>query len=350
VRWRTSLIAGAGIALLLFLFLRERDPGAREERRERVGAPRSESGLPLRRDEGKRPVETPAIPVRENPPADRPESGAVDRLIASIDWPAYGGALLAYLRAQEEARRRGLEPEVDAETMDLLSKANVVLDELGRLLGIGDPRELLYHEKIAPGFARGWMKALEITLSPAQDRGLETRAREFSRSRNGAPDDGKGANRLERLAREAQRGLLWDEEIEKLLQPDQFSAYAKPAGQDAFWGRAARHQEVQGGSATLQARGVEEFWAKTFGLDPTSHPVLMDAASRYVGEVQRRVALFQAQYPAGAPRSEKMRLDIGLVRLQTEIEREFAQKLSLTGAQKALVAEGSGTILDLRGE
>jgi hypothetical protein len=337
------MAVGGALALLVFWRLRGADEGTGKERPRPIEVVRT-------------PAERPRSPVgREEAPPEAPRGSAsvtptrkaeVDRLIASIDWPAYGCALLAYLRMGEDSRRKHTEPEFDRETMEVLSKANRTFEELSRLLGIQDPRDVRYQEEIAPHFEAGWLKALGINLTPEKEKDFEGLARAFSRSRASELEGVKGANRLERLTWEAERGLLWDQEVSKVLDPEQLAAYSQPSGQDPFWGREVEHREVRSDGVVSTARVVEEFWAETFRLGETTRPVLAEAASRYAGEVQRRIDLCRAQCPGGVPRGEAMRLKVDLVRLQAAAERELARSLPLNGVSPDRLKEGSGVVLD----
>src|SRR5262249_34582267 len=153
-------------------------------------------------------------------------------------------------------------------------------------------RELLFHEKIAPNFMRGRMKALGIALSPAQERELDDLTSVLSRSRVDGLTAVNHANRLERLVWESEQSLLRDLGIKKILTPDQFEQFTKPGGSDAYWGMQAERREIRSADVEGLSKKVAGFWAASFGLDDVSRDVLVDAANRYVREYQQRVLEF----------------------------------------------------------
>jgi hypothetical protein len=272
----------------------------------------------------------------------------VDRLVTSIDWGAFGGAVLAFTLEQERARREGRKVNYDRGTIETLSKNNLVLQKIAELLGIQELKEVPFHERVWPSYQRGWMKAAGVELSPAQDATLGEAARVFARSRVEEQRTLRDSNRLEKLAWEADRGVRWDGEVQKLLSPDQIAQVANPAGSDPFWGRQASRREFSLGRAEESAQSVGDFWQSTLGLNESLRPIVANAATDYVQEVGRQVAGFRARYPETAPRDEEMRLRISLLRLQTKVERALAERLGLSREQREGVEEGSGTVVDWR--
>lgn len=286
----------------------------------------------------------------KNPEDDsfRGDAPAVDRLISSIDWVGYCRALSAYSRLEDAARRKGSSPSFDRETIDTLAQANAALEQVSQMLGVEDPAEILFHERVAPRFERGRMEAMGINLSREQEEELDRLVRAFSRSRIEEAKAVAKANDLERLTWEAEREIRWDSELQGLLPPSQFELYAKAAGPDRLSRPKVPSQEVQAGSLDGTVQQVEGFWKGSFGLDETSRVLLEDTARRYVQEYHRRLLVFEARFPADPPREEFARFQIGLVRLQIAAERELRDKLQLAPDQQDLVADGSRTILRLR--
>jgi len=272
----------------------------------------------------------------------------VDRLLASVDWKSFGGAVLAFTQEQERARRERRSPNYDPQTMEILSQNNLQMQKLAKLLGIQDLRETRFHERVWPSYARGWMQAVGVTLSPAQDAQLDQTARAFAHSRAEEENAMRNPNRLEKLAWDAEKGLGWDEAVRKFLTPDQYADYAGPSGSDPFWGRQASRHEVPAGGIEASSEGVEAFWQSTLGLDESLQPLVKGAATDYVREVDRQIAGFRARYPGEAPRDEEIRLRISLLRIQAGAEKGLAERLGLPLEQRQRLAQGSGTVLDWR--
>ncbi len=162
-------------------------------------------------------------PVHEPPDAGPPAE--IERLIASVDWAAYAEAALAWFQADEEARRTGKQAVQALDTIETLSRCNQTMARLAEALGVEDVREVRYHERVAASFVRGWLQAAGVTLSPDQEARLGDLARSFSRSRAAELEGMRDANRLERLAWEADREVRWEGELSGLLTPDQLAPY-----------------------------------------------------------------------------------------------------------------------------
>lgn len=311
---------------------------------------------------GKSPdlVQTPPSPPardkrrRDEPPSPSPlesdleRADAVERLVTSIDWIAFDGAVLAFTKEQERARREGKKTNYDPGTIEVLSKNNLILQKIAELLGVEDVREVPLHERVWPHYQRGWMSAVGVTLSPAQDADLVEAARAFSRSRIEERKTIEDANPLEKLAWEAERGLRWDEDVRKLLTPEQFAEYVKPGGSDPFWGRQASRQDVRFGSIQDSAKRVESLWQAALGLNEQLRPLVAAAAADYVQQVDRQGTGFRSRYPGDAPREEEMRLRIDLLRLQVNAEKGLGEKLGFTQERREGLKHGSGTIVDWR--
>jgi hypothetical protein len=274
----------------------------------------------------------------------------VDRLVASVDWKSFGGAVLAFTQEQERARRERRAPNYDPETIEILARNNLQMQKLAKLLGVQDLRETRFHERVWPSYARGWMAAVGVDLSPAQDAELDQTARAFARSRAEEEKALQNPSRLEKLAWDAEKGLGWDEAARKFLTPDQYADYARPGGSDPFWGRQASRLEVSANGVEASADGVEAFWQSTLGVDESLLPIVKGAATDYVREVERQIAGFRARYPGEAPRDEEIRLRIALLRLQTGAEKGLVERLGVPLEQRQGLAQGSGTVLDWRGK
>jgi len=270
----------------------------------------------------------------------------VDKLIASIHWESFGGAVLAYTREQERARRERRRPNYDPQMMEVLAQNNLRMQEIAKLLGIEDLRETRFHERVWASYARGWMKALGVALTPAQDAELGGAALGFAHSRAEEAKTLQDPNRLDKLAWDAEQGLRWDETVRKLLTPDQFAEYAGPAGSDPFWGRQASRQELPLAGVEESAERVEAFWQSTLGLSENLRPLLRGAATEYVREIDRLLAGFRARYSGEAPRDEEIRLRLSLLRIQSGAEKGLAERLGLPLEQRQGLADGSGTVLD----
>lgn len=293
------------------------------------------------RDTAKSPDSAPSQSIQEG-------KGEIDRLVASVDWPAYGQALLNYRRVDEEARRKGKRADHAVATLEGLAAGNGVLEQLAQLLGLENSKEVLYHEKVWSSFVRGWLKAMGLSLSESQDHDLGESASRFAESRAVGLKEVRDANRLEWLSWEAEGGLQWDRELQRLLTPDQFALYANPGGSDPFWGRQAKRMALQSGDPDGTARTVEEFWRSRFGLEESARAQLAAAALGFAQEAERRVKEFRIRFPEDAPREERMRLKIGLLRLQAGAEQALTGSLSLSAQQREWVEQGSGTILEFR--
>jgi hypothetical protein len=185
-----------------------------------------------------------------------------------------------------------------------------------------------------------------VTLTPAQDVQLGEAARAFARSRAEEGKSVQDANRLEKLAWDADSGLRWDDAVRKLLTPEQFADYARPAGSDPFWGRQASRHEIPPAGVDESADGVEAFWRSAFGLDESLRPVLKGAATEYVQEIDRQLAGFRARYSREVPRDEEIRLRISLLRIQAGAEKALGERLGLPLEQRQGLDQGSGTVLD----
>jgi hypothetical protein len=290
---------------------------------------------------GQRDDAIPRIIEQEIPKADE-----VTRLIASVDWKAFGGAVLAFTQEQERARRERRKVNYDPHTLETLAENNLQMQKIAKLLEIENLPEARFHERVWPSYARGWMKAVGVTLSPAQDAELGEAARAYSRSRAEEGKTLQDSNRLEKLAWDADQGLRWDDKVQKLLSPDQFADYARPAGSDPFWGRQASRHEVPLSGIDDATERVEALWQSALGLDESLRPLVKGAAMEYVREIDRQLSGFRARYPTEAPRDEEIRLRISLLRLQTGAEKALGGRLGLPPEQRQGLDQGSGTVLD----
>jgi hypothetical protein len=266
----------------------------------------------------------------------------IDRILASIDWVVYGGAVLDYLKAQEASARDGKKPHYSDGTIQALADVNVKLEQIAEQLGISDPGEIRFHAKVWPLYASGWMKALGVQLLKSQEMKLQESAHAFSQARDRERSEALDSNRLEKLAWLADQGLRWDQEVRKLLTVDQFAQYAGPAGADPFWGLQASRREVRMGGLDETARSVERFWQAAFGAEEAVQPILAQVASDYVREVDRQLATYRASSPDESGRDALQKLHVDLLRLQIKAEQELGRRL---GQRQNGSVQGSGTML-----
>lgn len=292
-----------------------------------------------------------AAPPKGDPAGTGEATGDKDeklkKLLEGTEWTKYIGAIVAWIEADEEAKRSGKPPSYDSKTILLLSEYTVRMKELANLLGVENYEDVAYHEKVAPSFMKAWVQAMGVTLTDDQKVKLDDVCLTFSRSR---VEEMKGlgeANRLDKLAWEAGRDLKWGQSMQGILSPEQYEQYSKPMGGNAFWGRSAARRDIAADSAAGASRMVGDFWAKSFGLGDAARTTVDEVASRYVQDVQRRQQEFQARYAGNAPREEQMRLQIDLLRLQADAERQLGQRLTLTPEQQERVKSGTGTVLQI---
>jgi hypothetical protein len=343
LRTKRGLAVAAAAILFLALCFYLHQARLREGAPDRVGdrSPQPQHSY-LNRDGHQESIPKPDKTVSSSAPRDGASEVEVERILGSIDWLVYGGAVLDYLKAQEASARDGKKPQYSDGTIQALATVNVKLEQLAEWLGIRDPREIRFHEKVWPLYASGWMKALGVQLSPVQELKLRESACAFSRARDREQNEALDSNRLEKLAWQAEQGLRWDQEVRQLLTPEQFAQYAKPAGTDPFWGLQASRREVRMGRLDETARSVERFWQAAFGVEEPVQPILAQAASDYVREVDRHLATYRASGQAESGRDALQKLHVDLLRLQIKAEQELGRKL---GQRQGAADQSSGTML-----
>ncbi len=292
-------------------------------------------------------------PPKADPGATGPGGAAgskgeeLRRLLESTDFSKYTEAIVKWAKADGEMRTQGTPIKLDPETMNLLVEYRMRLLAIGRIVGVSDPLEVPYDEKVSSTFFKGWIKGMGVTLDADQEARLGETCYTCARSRAEELKSLGDANRLQKLAWAAGRDLQWSSELRKLLAPAQYDLYMKPIGADAFWAREAPRQSITSDSPAGASKMVGGFWASSFGLGDAARTTVDEVASRYVQDVQRRQQEFQARYAGNAPREEQMRLQVDLVKMQADAERQLGQRLTLTPEQQAQVKAGTGTVLQL---
>ncbi len=284
--------------------------------------------------------DAPSDPARKN-------EAEIDALVAEADWLSYSKAIIAWVQADEEARRLGKPPKYDPEVIKVLSEMTLRMEKLKGLLGLEDVEDVYAHERIAPTFGEAWMKALGIELDEDQERRLRESSIEDARSRREEKQRNGKLSPLADLLWEGQRAVQDDERMRGVLTPAQYEKWGSVSDGNPFWGHEAERVRLAAEDANGAAGLVRDHWARELGLDDTHRTVLDEVAANYARESRRLELELRARYPTGVPREARMRLGVDLLRLQVEAEQGLAERLTLTPEQLERVRAGTGSILQI---
>lgn len=279
-------------------------------------------------------------------PAQKNEA-EIDALVAEADWLSYSKAIMAWVQADEEARRLGKAPKYDPEVIKVLSEMTLRMEKLKGLLGLEDVEDVYSHERIAPTFGEAWMKALGIELDEDQARRLRESSIEDARSRREEKQRNGELSPLADLVWEGQRAVQDDERMRGVLTPAQYEKWGSVSNGNPFWGHEAERVRLAAEDANGAAGLVRDHWARELQLEESHRAVLDEVSANYARESRRLELELRARYPGGAPRDAQMRLGVDLLRLQVEAEQSLAQRLTLSREQLERVRGGTGSILQI---
>ncbi len=279
-------------------------------------------------------------------PAQKNEA-EIQALVSEADWLSYSKAIIAWVQADEEARRLGKAPKYDPAVIRVLSEMTLRMEKLKGLLGLDDVEDVYSHERIAPTFGEGWMKALGIELDEDQARRLRESSIEDARSRREGKQRTGKLSGLADLLWEGERAVQDDERMRGVLTPVQYEKWGSVSDGNAFWGHEAERVRFAAEDASGAAGLVRDHWARELQLDDSHRAVLDEVSGNYARESRRLEDELRVRHPTGAPREARMRLGVELLRLQVEAERSLSERLTLTAEQQERVRAGTGSILQI---
>ena len=279
-------------------------------------------------------------------PAQKNEA-EIDALVAEADWLSYSKAIIAWVQADEEARRLGKAPKYDPAVIKVLSEMTLRMEKLKGLLGLDDVEDVYSHERIAPTFGEAWIKSLGIELDEDQARRLRESSIEDSRSRREEKQRNGKLSPLADLLWEGERAVHDDGRMRGVLTPAQYEKWGSVSNGNPFWGHEAERVRLAAEDANGAAGLVRDHWARELQLDASHRAVLVEVAANYARESRRLEMELRARYPGEAPRDARMQLGVDLLRLQVQAERSLGERLTLTAEQLERVRAGTGSILQI---
>lgn len=283
------------------------------------------------------------------PPAEAPLS-AEERdkrlriLVNSADWRSYGQAVARWVIGEEQSRQTGQPFEPNNDDLITLSMLNSTMMEAAKILGLKNPFDAYKDPIVSEKFMPAYLEGLGLAFTDQQRGQLNELLRQQAARTDALALSDARPGSLERTLLEARDSAEFDAALSRLLTPDQAQAYAHTVGANPFFGMQVKRQPVAGDS-TQAAGTVAGLWAKAFGIDETQQRTLGAVAEQYVREANLARDQFAVQFGRRLPRDRAMALQLHLLELQIEAERELAGRLGLTPEQADRVRMGSGTVV-----
>lgn len=270
----------------------------------------------------------------------------LQKLIGEIDWTKYGKALLAFIKADEEARRAGKPTKTDPMVIAILAEYYIRLQQLAKLLGLDDPFSVPDDPRILPYVLEGLVKGTGISMTDEQRRAFHDKVGPLVTDFEKRGDPWDGVNKLDRLAMRGERMVETAQQFRSIMTPDQYEKFGKEWGTDPFIAQQTQRTTIRGANADETGKSVAEHWMKAFRLPPDQRAVVEDVANQYARDAEAKVTEFQSR-PGAQTLESQMGLRVELLRMQIDAERQIQQRVVLPPEDQGRLKLGSGSVIEI---
>ncbi len=270
----------------------------------------------------------------------------LQKLIGDIDWKKYGKALLAFIKADEEARRAGKATKTDPMVIAILAEYYIRLQQLAKLLGLDDPFSVPDDPRILPYVLDGLVEATGVAMTDEQRKAFHDKVGPLVLDFEKRGDPWDGVNKLDRLAMRGERMVETAQQFRGIMTPEQYEQFGKEWGTDPFIAQQTQRTMIRGTNADETGKGVADHWMKAFRLPADQRAVVDDVANQYARDAEAKVTEHQSR-PGQKTLESQMALRVDLLRLQINAERQIQQRVVLPPAEQERLKLGSGSVIEM---
>lgn len=270
----------------------------------------------------------------------------LQKLIDEIDWAKYGKALLAFIKADEEARRSGKATKHDPMVIALLAEYYIRLQQLAKLLGLENPFDVPDDPRILPHVLDGLVEATGVSMTDEQRRAFHDKVGPLVQDFEKRGEQWDGVNKLERLAMRGDRMVETAQQFRGIMSPEQYDQFGKEWGTDPFIAQQTQRTTIRGASADETGKNVAEHWMKAFRLPPDQRAIVEDVANQYARDAEAKVTEYQSR-PGAKTIESQMGLRVELLRMQIDAERQIQQRVVLPPEDQGRLKLGSGSVIEI---
>ncbi|MEK7866021.1 MAG: hypothetical protein AAB434_05015 [Planctomycetota bacterium] len=270
----------------------------------------------------------------------------LEKLIGEVDWAKYGKALLAFIKADEEARRAGKATKHDPMVIALLAEYYIRLQQLAKLMGLENPFDVPDDPRILPYVLDGLVEATGVAMTDEQRKAFHDKVGPLVLDFEKRGDPWDGVNKLDRLAMRGERMVETAQQFRGIMTPEQYEQFGKEWGTDPFIAQQTQRTMIRGANADETGKGVADHWMKAFRLPADQRAVVDDVANQYARDADAKVTEFQSR-PGQQTIESQMALRVDLLRLQIEAERQVQQRVVLPPADQVRLKAGSGSVIEM---
>jgi hypothetical protein len=270
----------------------------------------------------------------------REEQGArVREIVDAHDWQKSASALAAWGRADRRGRGISLsEKEALGPFFEMLGR----LGELG--VGFYDPR-------VARMFVPAWTSGLGADLDARQSEQLTAFIDETARQEEIAPESEPEfpLRYAHEKARDLQRTLELERQMESLLRPEQFQSYLAEVGDDPFtsgFGFKTSRMTCAGKTVNAVGEEVARLWLIVYKLEARLQPQVVAAAQRFVTGAMA-LPVPSAGLDASARRRAILERAVRGLQLQGNAEQTLLTTLPLSDDERRAALGRHCPVLDL---